>query len=331
MNTHPLAALLQRIRDGLRNEAATVRATEQPLPPERGEEVERLARAAALVDEAAGLVGSRALDPRLLSAFADDETTKLRTAKLHEPEALWSRAGASPTTGLETLEQETKIPRARLATVLAAAGKAEAARLRRPGWLARHWLDLAVLIGLVTVAALAARALPSFRAGGGARHVELRQDLPAFTSLRPEHLALVPGAEGDSGFARVAQAAGRVTLSTLPRSTVLRPRHLGGVVDAAALEGRRVLSLALASDRALYPGTRIGLLFSPRQPAAGAPGAVVDDVLLLSAAPGDSAVVVAVPAAALPVVAAHLGASRVHALHPPPTAPPAARPAATRP
>lgn len=235
------------------------------------------------------------------------ERHRLTAARLGSVEALWRRAAANPPERLGPLSEAVGIERGRLADLLV--GAADGAKERfGGGWLARHWLDAAVTAAVVLALVLGARA----RAVTGAPRATLAVDVPAYTVLRREHVALPRGADSA---ALLRALVGRVTLAPLPRGTTPAPDRLGPAVADDGLAGRRVLTIPLspgASAEALPPGSRADLLLSPRA-GSPRPGALVEDVLVLRTTMGDAAptLLAAVPAGAVAVLADRLGSSEV--------------------
>jgi hypothetical protein len=242
--------------------------------------------------------------------FTDEEREALAKAKLLTPEQLWEKAAETPADPLAELSTATTLTPDRLKMALAKAGKAEVWPARG-NWIARHWLDVAVLAGVVLVEALARQDPPR----RDVPRAQLLTSVPAFHVLR----------DTDVTDTTTVPPRGAVRRDVLPGQLTLRPMKAGEPVTAAdlgprlapdALAGRAVLSLSTLPARAAaapQAGSRVGVVLSPRAPGTGG-GAVLRDVLVLSTAQTDSTlrVVVAVPEADLSTAAALLGSSDVH-------------------
>lgn len=186
----------------------------------------------------------------------------------------------------------------------------EALRDVERGWhsrASRHWPDLLLAVGvsilLVRIAFLVAGAWQ--REPGP--EVRARVDLPAFTVLRPEHLARDSGAK---------PLEGRYLLRPVEAKSPIRPADLGPAnLRSAQLANRYALPLQLtpgAAPDSVRAGMTATLLLSPAVPGAAAPGLIVDHVPVLASTA--TQVVVAVTRAQLDSLAPRLGTSRVFLL-----------------
>ena len=88
-----------------------------------------------------------------LKGITEDETAKLRAAKVQTVEQLWLRISEEQDNGLTPLATQTGIKTERLLDLLVTEG------LRNTGkfgssWLKQHWLDLVMIAGLLALIAL---------------------------------------------------------------------------------------------------------------------------------------------------------------------------------
>lgn len=234
----------------------------------------------------------------------------LAAVQLHTPEDVWKKAAENPAEPLAALSGATGLTSERLKTALTDGGRAAAIPMRG-NWLARHWLDLAVLGVIALVIALARRDPPKSRT---ALVAQALVPVGAFQVLRDVHVTdstRVPS----TGAGRRDGLPGRITLRPLMAGEAVTEADLGPRMAPDALVGRAVLALStLPVQSPVVPqeGSRVGVVLSPR--ASGAGGVVLRDVLVLSATQTDSALrmVVALAEADLPAVAALLGNSDVH-------------------
>jgi hypothetical protein len=249
--------------------------------------------------------------------FNAEEQARLRAAGLADDAAVWDAAGTRPEEPLAHLAAESGIDRARLRSVLAAAGLREV-RPARGGVASRHWLD-AVLVGaVVLVGWLAVREPPR---PAEPRHVRARGVIAAFQVLDASQLADTTAPAPAGVVESLPDAAGRVVLRSVAPGQPIRKRDLGPRLPPGALDGRAVMALSAAPtppDAQPRPGARVGLLLTPRAP--GGTGAVLPDALVLSATRADSALslLVALPRADLATAAALLGSAKVHVIATPP-------------
>jgi hypothetical protein len=248
--------------------------------------------------------------------FSDEEAAALRKAGIDGVPALWAHAAKDPEEPLERLAKSTGINPERLRKVLAG-GAERKVPPARSGLLSRHWLDLVILCGVAVVIALALRDPPKPRTVPAAQALV---PVGAFQVLRDAHVT-DSTRKASTGAGRRDGLPGRVTLRPLKAGEAVAEADLGPRMAPDALAGLAVLSLSTLPARAPavpQEGSRVGVVLSPRTPGTG--GAVLRDVLVLSAAQTDTTlrVVVAVPEADLPLAAALLGSSDVHLVASPP-------------
>lgn len=189
------------------------------------------------------------------------------------------------------------------------------------GWhsrRSRHWADvLVVLGGLILLARFAFVAVGAWRRTPPPE-VRARFDLPAFTVLRPEHLASDRGV-ADSVARRVE---GRYLLRAVRARSPIADALGPATLTPALLAGRSALPLVVASGAAAdspRAGTVASLVVSPAEAGPSATGLIVERVPVLSATPhaaGGTRVVVAVTRAQLQSMAPRLGSSRIFVLTP---------------
>lgn len=189
----------------------------------------------------------------------------------------------------------------------------EALRDVERGWhsrASRHWPDLLLALGALILALRLAFVAWDAWQRKPAPEVRARWDLPAFTLLRPEHLAR------DSGTKRLE---GRYLLHPVRAKSPIRPADLGPAsLGPKQLANRYALPLQLTPGTApdsVRAGMVATLLLSPSVPGATAPGLVVDGVPVLAATGGTQAVV-AVTRAQLDSLTPRLGTARVFLLTP---------------
>lgn len=259
--------------------------------------------------------------------FSAAEREALRIAGLGTADDVWEAAARDPGQPLAGLAAASGIPAARLREVLAHAARSHVAPA--PGGLAaRHWLDAVLVAGVVLVVWLALRDAPR---PAEPRHVRARGPIAAFQIVDAERLADTTAPAPPDAVPTVAGAAGRVALRAVADGHPLTEANLGPRVPPGAIAGRAVLALSAALPPPGVqprPGTFVGLMLTPRNPAGR--GALLPDVLVLSAARSDTALglVVALPRDHLPTAASLLGSSDVHVVA---TAQPPAAPAFTAP
>jgi hypothetical protein len=249
--------------------------------------------------------------------FTRTERDALAQAKLRTAEDLWEKAAEKPATPLTELSSATQLSQARLKVALSEGGRYWAMPMRA-SWVVRHWLDLAVIIGLAVMIGLIRRDPPK------PRTVPVAQALVpvgAFQVLRDVHVT-DSTRKPSAGAGRRDGLPGRVALRPLKAGEAVTEADLGPRMAPDALVGRAVLSLSTLPARAPalpQAGSRVGVVLSPRTPGTGG-GVVLRDVLVLSAAQTDTTlrVVVAIPEADLPAAAALLGNSDVHLVASPP-------------
>lgn len=249
--------------------------------------------------------------------FTAAERERLRRAELPDDVAVWAAAGTEPDDPLAHLEAESGIPRPRLRGVLAGAGLREVGPARG-GVLSRHWLDGVLVAAVALVAWLALREPPR---PAEPRHVRARGIVPAFQVLDTSQLVDTTAAAPAGAVRTPAMAVGRVVLRTLAEGQAVTEAHLGPRLAAGALDGRAVMAMAAVPpppDAEPRPGTRVGLMLTPRAP--GGAGAVLPDALVLSATRADSTLdlLVALRQADVATAAALLGNAEVHVVATPP-------------
>jgi hypothetical protein len=186
-------------------------------------------------------------------------------------------------------------------------------------WWSRHWADVLVIAGgLILVARFVFVAMGAWQRQPRPE-VRARFDLPAFTVLRPEHLAR------DSGVADAAarRVEGRYLLRGVRARSPIHADALGpATLIPALLAGRSALPLLVAPGAApdsLRAGMVASLVVSPAEGGASESGLIIDRVPVLSAtaqAAGGTRVVVAVTRAQLQSLAPRLGSARVFVLTP---------------
>jgi hypothetical protein len=247
------------------------------------------------------------------------------------PEALAAEMGISveqlrealdpdPDQPLAKLSADAGLPVQRLREVLAAGTGTQRRRVpqARPGWASRHWLDIVLAGGLALIAWL---ALTPEKPEKREPFAKTLGPVAAFQVIRPADITETTAVAPDSAVRRKI-AHGRVVLRDLKAGEPVTSADLGPPLPPEALAGRAILALstrpahAPVSPRA---GSRVGVVLSPHPPGGGT-GAIIRDVLVLSAARTDSTlrVVVAVPEADLSAAAALLGSSEVHLVASPP-------------
>lgn len=249
--------------------------------------------------------------------FDAAEAQALRGAGIKNADALWARAAQKPDAPLEQLAADTGIGVVRLREALGA-GAHRGVPAARPGPLSRHWLDALVLLGALLVLALVTREPPKPRQ---AAFAQLRAPVAAFQVLGDAD-ARDTSAVAPKGALSADAVQGRVALRSMRPGEPVTEADLGPRMAPDALAGRAVLALSTTPERApMLPraGARVGIVLSPRAPGAGA-GAVLRDVLVLSATQTDSALrfVVALPEADVAAVSALAGISDLHVLATPP-------------
>ncbi|HET6765616.1 MAG TPA: hypothetical protein VFH27_18180 [Longimicrobiaceae bacterium] len=194
----------------------------------------------------------------------------------------------------------------------------------RPGWLARHWLDAALLLGLTAILALALVDVQRARIRPAPHELRSTRALHAYQALAPGDVRAT-GPHSAQRRALMQGAEHRYLLHSVPAGAVLADSILGPAA-AGSLAGRSALALTLrpaAAAQQLTRGDHATLLVSPEAGGVGdTRGLVLRDVPVLDrAVQGDSVatLVVAVPDSLLAELAARLGAGSVHLL--PSTAP----------
>jgi SAF domain-containing protein len=264
-----------------------------------------------------------------LAGIGDQEIKKLHDKQINTIDDLWARVGAGFNDKGE-LRADIPIEKDRLIILLAAQGVREADQAGTP-WPRRHWLDLALILSLVILILLIARAASAFvgapRPLGLYDAVVVSKDkaLAPFHVIGPDEVTQQSMPHAPGTFSTKDDVVGRYTLQAIPANTTLRTSQLSAArLSQADLADRAIISTSIktgAISPAIVPGARVALVLSPRQPTekGTSPLVVQDTILLAIDKQGDTtSITVAVKASELAQVAPLLGSSEVFVSQPAP-------------